>query len=119
MDKDFDFDNIGKRTPYRTSEHFFEEVQRKVMVRTGIEQRRKKRRLQMIIATTVATAAMLVGLLFVPSFLPMDSPSSDTKVLVIDNATLSADPVDNWIKNLSDEELEELVSFSESDIFLN
>ena len=26
---------------------------------------------------------------------------------------------DKWIKELSDEELEELVSFSESDIFLN
>ena len=28
-------------------------------------------------------------------------------------------PVDKWIKELSDEELEELVSFSENDIFLN
>ena len=26
MDKDFDFDNIGKRTPYRTPENFFEEA---------------------------------------------------------------------------------------------
>ena len=23
MDKDFDFDNIGKRTPYRTPDNFF------------------------------------------------------------------------------------------------
>ncbi|MDD3037391.1 hypothetical protein [Bacteroides sp.] len=119
MDKDFDFDSIGKQTPYRTSDHFFEKVQQKVMVRTGIEQRRKKRRLQMIIATTFAAAAMLVGILFVPSFLPVDSPSSDAKVLAIDHATISTDPVDSWIKNLSDEELEELVSFSENDIFLN
>ena len=29
MDKDFDFDNIGKRTPYRTPDNFFEETQRK------------------------------------------------------------------------------------------
>lgn len=119
MDKDFDFDSIGKQIPYRTSEHFFEEVQRKVMVRTGIEQRRKRRRLRMIFATTFVAAAMLAGILFVPSFLPVDSPSSDIKVLAIDNTTLSADPVDGWIKNLSDEELEELVSFSENDIFLN
>ncbi|WP_077154800.1 hypothetical protein [Bacteroides bouchesdurhonensis] len=119
MDKDFDFDNIGKQIPYRTSDNFFEEVQRKVMEQTGITQRRKRCRLHMIVATTFAAVAVLAGLLFVPSFLPADSPLSDTKVLAIDNVTLSVDPVDNWIKNLSDEELEELVSFSENDIFLN
>ncbi|GCB34994.1 hypothetical protein [Bacteroides faecalis] len=119
MDKDFDFDNIGKQTPYHTSDNFFEEVQQKVMKQTGIVRRRKRRRLQMVVATTFAAAAVLAGLLFVPSFLPVDSPLSDTNVLAIDNVTLSIDPVDNWIKNLSDEELEELVSFSENDIFLN
>ena len=31
MDKDFDFDNIGKRTPYRTPDNFFEETQRKIL----------------------------------------------------------------------------------------
>ena len=31
MKKDFDFDDIGKRTPYRTPDGFFEDVQRKVM----------------------------------------------------------------------------------------
>ena len=119
MDKDFDFDNIGKQIPYRTSDNFFEEVQRKVMEQTGITQRRKRCRLHMIVATTFAAVAVLAGLLFVPSFLPADSPLSDTKVLAIDNVTLSVDPVGNWIKNISDEELEELVSFSENDIFLN
>ena len=34
MDKDFDFDNIGKRTPYRTPENFFEEAQHKILERT-------------------------------------------------------------------------------------
>ena len=33
MKKDFDFDDIGKRTPYRTPDGFFEDVQRKVMER--------------------------------------------------------------------------------------
>ena len=36
MKKDFDFDDIGKRTPYRTPEGFFEDVQRKVMERAGL-----------------------------------------------------------------------------------
>ena len=38
MKKDFDFDDIGKRTPYRTPEGFFEDVQRKVMERAGLKQ---------------------------------------------------------------------------------
>ena len=33
MKKDFDFDDIGKRTPYTTPDGFFEDVQRKVMER--------------------------------------------------------------------------------------
>ncbi len=36
MDKDFDFDNIGKRTPYRTPDNFFEETQRKILERTVV-----------------------------------------------------------------------------------
>ena len=40
MDKDFDFDNIGKRTPYRTPDNFFEETQRKILERTVDEQRK-------------------------------------------------------------------------------
>lgn len=31
MDKEFDFDRIGKKVPYRTPEHFFEEMQQEVM----------------------------------------------------------------------------------------
>ena len=48
MDKDFDFDNIGKRTPYRTPDNFFEETQRKILERT-VDEQRKKRRLKRII----------------------------------------------------------------------
>ena len=40
MKKDFDFDDIGKRTPYRTPDGFFEDVQRKVMERAGVKQQR-------------------------------------------------------------------------------
>ena len=31
----------------------------------------------------------------------------------------AAAPADKWIREMSDEELEELVSFSENDMFLN
>ena len=107
MKKDFDFDDIGKRTPYRTPEGFFEDVQRKVMERAGLKQQRKSHT-KLIISTVITIAAVWVGFLFVPSLRQADE--------VLANGT---EPVDKWIKELSDEELEELVSFSENDIFLN
>ena len=115
MDKDFDFDNIGKRTPYRTPDNFFEETQRKILERTVGEQR-KKRRLKRIIPTVIAVAAVLAGILFTPSLRYMNT---DTPSASVDKNNVTTDPVDKWIKELSDEELEELVSFSENDIFLN
>ena len=47
-----------------------------------------------------------------------DTPST-SNILAVDKNNVTTDPVDKWIKELSDEELEELVSFSENDIFLN
>ena len=119
MDKDFDFDNIGKRTPYRTPDNFFEETQRKILERTVGEQR-KKRRLKRIIPTVIAVAAVLAGILFTPSLRYMNTDTtSASNILAVDKNNVTTDPVDKWIKELSDEELEELVSFSENDIFLN
>ena len=116
MKKDFDFDDIGKRTPYTTPDGFFEDVQRKVMERTGVKQQRKSH-MKLIISTVVAIAAVLAGILFVPSLRQMDEvKSSSSNTLAVDR---SNGTVDTWIKELSDEELEELVSFSENDIFLN
>lgn len=127
MNTDFDFDNIGKRTPYRTPEGFFDEMQRNVMQRTCGEQRRKRRRLAMIISTTVAMAAIFAGLLFVPSFYqhpdeivsPRETVLTIKKNSNIKTAALEQTSADKWIKELSDEELEELVNFSENDLFLN
>ena len=108
MKKDFDFDDIGKRTPYRTPDGFFEDVQRKVMERAGVKQQRKSH-MKLIISTVITMAAVLIGFLFVPSLRQADEvKTSSSKVLA--NGTES---VDKWIKELSDEELEELVSFSE------
>ena len=101
MKKDFDFDDIGKRTPYRTPDGFFEDVQRKVMERAGVKQQRKSHT-KLIISTVITIAAVWVGFLFVPSLRQADEvTTSSSKVLA--NGT---EPVDKWIKELSDEELE-------------
>jgi len=117
--KDFDFDDIGKKTPYRTPDSFFEDMQQRVMERTYGGQCRKprKHRLQIIFSTAIAAAAVLAGVLFItPHFQTEDTPGTSDMLAVEGNAV---DPVDKWIYELSDEELEELVSFSENDIFLN
>ncbi len=41
MNKEFDFDDIGKKTPYRTPDNFFEDMQQKVMERTYGRQRQE------------------------------------------------------------------------------
>ena len=92
MKKDFDFDDIGKRTPYRTPEGFFEDVQRKVMERAGLKQQRKSHT-KLIISTVVAIAAVLAGILFVPSLRQMDEvKSSSSNTLAVDRSN-GTDPV--------------------------
>lgn len=115
--KEFDFDDIGKKTPYRTPDNFFEDMQQKVMERT-CGKRRPKHRLRMLFASAVAAAAVLAAILFVPPFFEEGDPATGTSnMLAIE--TGSNDSADKWIDELSDEELEELISFSDNDIFLN
>lgn len=115
MKKEFDFDDIGKHTPYRTPEGFFEDVQQQVMERAGIK-RQRRFRLRLVISS-VMTAAILAGFFFIPILRQSEQPVSDR--LAIEKNHETADPVDKWINELSDEELEELVNFSENDLFLN
>ena len=117
MKKDFDFDDIGKRTPYCTPDGFFEDMQRRVMERAGVKQRRKSH-LKLIVSAVVTMAAILAGFLFVPSLRQINDVKSPSSILAVARSN-GTDAVDKWIKELSDEELEELVSFSENDIFLN
>ena len=118
MKKDFDFDDIGKRTPYRVPEGFFEEMQCNVRKHTyGNHQR--KRRVWTIISTSIAVAAMLIGFFFFPSRHWQDAGDiSGMNILETENCT-AVTSTEKWIREISDEELEELVSFSENDIFLN
>lgn len=117
MDREFDFDDIGKKTPYRTPEHFFEDMQRRVMERVCDGQQRK-RRLRRMLSVAVAAAAILVGVLLVPPYLRTeDVPAGTSDMLAADSG--NGEQVDKWIQDLSDEELKELIDFSESDIFLN
>lgn len=117
MNRDFDFDDIGKKTPYRAPDNFFDEVQQKIVERTYGGKLRKRHRLQVLFSTAIAVAAVLAGVLFVLPHYRVEAPETSNMLVAVERS--SGDPADDWIHELSDEELEELVNFSENDIFLN
>lgn len=118
MEKDFDFDSIGKQTPYVVPDVFFDSMQQEVLTRVAADRSRLQKRRRMLWGA-VAVAALVAGLCFLPFFHSADkAPLPSARVLAVDNGT-AVDPIDQWISELSDEELEELVSFSENDIFLD
>lgn len=118
MKKDFDFDDIGKKTPYRVPEGFFDDMQREVQKRTYAD-KPANRRLWIAASTSIAVAAVLIGFLFMPFHFRQNDPGrTDLQRPDTENYT-AAISADKWIREMSDEELEELVSFSENDMFLN
>ena len=116
MNKDFDFNEIGKRTPFRTPEGFFEKMQAETLKRVAEEkQKTKLYRLKWGVSLALATAAMLCGFLFLPSTQSPDTrqPSSTNWVA----QTYGSDEMDLYVQELTEEELEEWIEFSENDIF--
>ena len=116
MNKNFDFNEIGKRTPFRTPEGFFEKMQAETLKRVAEEKQKPKLyRLKWGVSLALATAAMLCGFLFLPSTQSPDTyqPSSTNWVA----QTYGSDEMDLYVQELTDEELEEWIEFSENDIF--
>ena len=105
MDKEFDFNEIGKRMPYRVPETFFEDVQANVLKRAGEEKKRLRiRRLWWGGSIALAVAAMLCGAVFFIGMLEW----------VAQNTT---DAVELYLNDLTDDELQEWIEFSENDIY--
>ena len=117
MKKDFDFNEIGKRTPYRTPEGFFENVQAKIMNRADEE--KKRRRLLNIrigVSVALAVAAMMCGVVFF-SNVPKELPEHGRDTGWVALGDMGTDAMDMYVRSLTDEELEEWVEFSENDIY--
>lgn len=115
MNKDFDFNEVGKRMPFRTPEGFFEKMQAETMVRIKAEKRRKKLyRLKIGITAVLSAAAIWCGVMF---FFP--TQSTDPVQQEIGNEWLAnvEDPMELYLQQMSDEELEAWIEFSENDIY--
>jgi len=117
MNKEFDFNEVGKRTPFRTPEGFFERMQAETLKRVAEEKRKKKMyRLKIGVSAVLATAAMICGFLFLPVGLSERAGQPGT-VDWMAQMTSGEDVMDMYIENLTDEELDYWMEFSENDIF--
>jgi hypothetical protein len=65
MNNDFDFDKIGKTTPYLTPEGFFNDTQDKI-IRKAKENRIKRNKLRIVVITAMAAAALIAGWILMP-----------------------------------------------------
>ena len=115
MNKDFDFNEVGKRMPFRTPEGFFEKMQAETMVRIKAEKRRKKLyRLKIGITAVLSAAAIWCGAMFF-----FTTQTSDPVQQGFENELLAnvEDPMELYLQQMSDEELEAWIEFSENDIY--
>ena len=117
MEKDFDFNAIGKRTPFRTPEGFFERMQAETLRRVEEEKRKKKLcRLKWGVSMALAVAAMVCGIVFFPSA-PTDVAYPTHANEWVAQKMNGMDAMDLYLQGISDEELEEWIEFSENDIY--
>ena len=116
MSKDFDFNEMGKRTPFRTPEGFFERMQAETLMRVAQEKRKKKLlKLKWGVSVALAVAAMLCGFIFLPH--TQEKPLEQTGRIEWMAQTSDDDVMELYLESLSDEELENWIEFSENDIF--
>ncbi len=115
MNKDFDFNEVGKQMPYRTPEGFFERIQEETLAKVEAEKRRKKiYRFKVGITAVLSAAAIWCGAMFF-------SPANNTETQQTEggNEWLASveDPMELYLQQLTDEELETWIEFSENDIY--
>lgn len=121
VEKDFDFQNIGKQMPYRIPDGFFDKMQEQVMERVQKEEKHKKpHRVKLILWATLAAAAVLVGVVFFSGPRPAaEQLPSDSFLVSVGLDYSYPDAMDQYIESMPDEELAEWVELSENDIFIN
>ena len=108
MNKDFDIDKLDKKVPYQVPDAFFEKMQKEVVGRVG-EPAVKKRSVFRLIPIISAAAAVLTAVLFLPMHTSQKTVAPMSQATLVEN---------DWIEELSDEELEMINDVSEYDIFM-
>ena len=113
MDKQFDFEQVGKRMPYNVPDGFFDQLEQNVMAEvkaddTATEKPKQKARTMKMTFRSLLTAAAAVALFFVVT---KNMPSNTTED--------SFANVELAYNNLSPEDQEFLMEVYEEDEFIN
>ncbi|MCH3982225.1 MAG: hypothetical protein LKE41_10080 [Prevotella sp.] len=117
MEKQFDFNQIGKRMPYGVPDGFFDRLQDNVMreIKSSkptpiIKSKAKTRKAWILrLAPLTAVAAALVALLLIPHGTPKKATPQEGSYAQVEQA----------FNNLSDADRSYLVSAYQDDLFLN
>ena len=112
MDKQFNFEQLGKRMPYNVPDGFFEQLEQNVMVEVtagniATEKPKQKARTVKMTFRILLTAAAAVALFFVV-----------TKNMPSDTTEDSFANVELAYNNLSPEDQEVLIEIYEEDVFM-
>ena len=113
MDKQFNFEQVGKRMPYNVPDGFFEQLEQNVMVEVtagniATEKPKQKARTVKMTFRILLAAAAAVALFFVVT----KNPASDnTQADTFANVELA-------YNNLSNEDQEYLMEVYEEDVFI-
>lgn len=110
MEKNFDFNKIGKRMPYTVPDGFFDELEQNVMLKAGIGQTetvRRKRPLMRVVITALTSAVAAVAL-----FVVFNAGFSK-------EATVEFDDVEQAFAQLSSDDQAYMLQVYQEDIFLN
>lgn len=109
MEKDFDFDRVGKRMPYRVPDGFFDEME--ANIRREVLQRPARPARQRVVgrraAIWIAAVAATLTLLFV-----LNLPTGEER-------TVAFRDVEQAFANLSDDDRAYLLDVYSEDIFMN
>jgi hypothetical protein len=114
-DKDI-FERVGQRTPYTVPDGFFEEMQHSVLRR--VNRRRALRRRLWTLGSTAA-AAVTIGVVFLISGRHATTQSTERACTATCAQSSAKQSGDEWIHELSDDDLESMISTSEQDVFLD
>jgi hypothetical protein len=113
MDKQFDFEQVGRRMPYNVPDGFFDQLEQNVMVEVTAgniateKPKQKARTVKMTIRTILAAAAAVALFFVVTKNLPTSNAQTD-----------SFDHVELAYNNLSNEDQEYLMEVYEEDVFI-
>lgn len=107
MTHQFDFDQVGKKVPYRVPEGFFEEMQREVLTRTLPH--RRPRPYVRIVSALLGVAAVVAAVVFIPRSYPEPKAAP---------LTARHQVASDWVEQLPNDELQAMDDLADYDLFM-